>query len=831
MAENITIFPPIIDNTISAFETDWEVDNQDTGAMHIVFYQQSEERSGKINGVTISPEIRDDYVLVSLKAGGESLLKDSNVYIKNVKKVDIQDNSDAIKYSITINKSDLIDGYFRINTQMQVTLASMRFYESNTSNEKQLQEQLIAIASNSDGYSKIDFDYIIQSHPEMWSQWSDVAIKYALPKMTFTLWGGVPTELASQTPPWNSAHIANLEPYKIQETKQTIRAQVDEIYHILGQISFAEYHDPTIPVLDEILWYQIKVLNTSAIFSTELIPTTERSYPDRTFWDNTGRSFHFEIDDLGTILTNTQNLKSIAFAVIIATDKGLLYTNTYSFSYETSEEEDVSIETNKNLIIGDLQVVPCPSRGSNFLTFKIIDKEKEGERKDEYYEGVINYSRTRMDQPNNWQIFYQERGLWNRKSSFAEGSSFSFEDKTIEPGVAYKYRVQFFHNVVDKDSEKQYQATESKNIVDDVLLLCDDIFLMTKNASLKIAYNPNISNFKQNVQTIIAPTLGGAYPFVRRSGKQKYKTFSFGGLIAFESERYANNTFNQEVITLLNLVKSEDEFKGSLFVNLDSVNSMSQDYYAGATGYDLWRIQQRLYRDMVIDFLYKNQVFLYKSSTEGNIFIVLSDISFTPNIQLGRNIYSFTATATEVEEASAKNYLKYFGENKNNIEYSLTKIYSPFAHFNTSDKTFTSFSESAAESAIEQLQVNELAISETAYSQYRMVETKTQTYADGNRTTVLENALPILAIDSYIDEVWVKVTKERYDAHKTEDDKKEVDGEYFIRKTIKCRNIYPATTSFKTDAVTTDEKKGGQTDITINECEINFYQDQITFLT
>ena len=60
----------------------------------------------------------------------------------------------------------------------------------------------------------------------------------------------------------------------------------------------------------------------------------------------------------------------------------------------------------------------------------------------------------RLKRNNNWQIFYQERGLWNRANSFAEGSSFSFEDKTIEPGVAYKYRVQFFYNVVENDIEE-----------------------------------------------------------------------------------------------------------------------------------------------------------------------------------------------------------------------------------------------------------------------------------------------------------------------------------------------------------------------------------------
>jgi len=43
--------------------------------------------------------------------------------------------------------------------------------------------------------------------------------------------------------------------------------------------------------------------------------------------------------------------------------------------------------------------------------------------------------------------------------------------------------------------------------------------------------------------------------------------------------------------------------------------------------------------------LYKNNVKLFRSATEGNILVKLMDISFTPNITLHRHIYSFSCTA------------------------------------------------------------------------------------------------------------------------------------------------------------------------------------------
>ena len=49
----------------------------------------------------------------------------------------------------------------------------------------------------------------------------------------------------------------------------------------------------------------------------------------------------------------------------------------------------------------------------------------------------------------------------------------------------------------------------------------------------------------------------------------------------------------------------------------------------------------------------------FRSPTEGNMIIYLSNISFTPNKILGREIYDFSATATEVCEATYENLIKY----------------------------------------------------------------------------------------------------------------------------------------------------------------------------
>jgi hypothetical protein len=60
-----------------------------------------------------------------------------------------------------------------------------------------------------------------------------------------------------------------------------------------------------------------------------------------------------------------------------------------------------------------------------------------------------------------------------------------------------------------------------------------------------------------------------------------------------------------------------------------------------------------------MEFLIKDDIKLYKTTTEGNILIKLMDVSFSPKTELGRYLYSFSATAVECEECNIDNYAKY----------------------------------------------------------------------------------------------------------------------------------------------------------------------------
>jgi hypothetical protein len=68
---------------------------------------------------------------------------------------------------------------------------------------------------------------------------------------------------------------------------------------------------------------------------------------------------------------------------------------------------------------------------------------------------------------------------------------------------------------------------------------------------------------------------------------------------------------------------------------------------------------ERIYRHWVEEFLNDGGYKLFKSATEGNHIITLTNVSWTPQASLGRIIYDFNSTAYEVAEFNCDNIKLY----------------------------------------------------------------------------------------------------------------------------------------------------------------------------
>ena len=73
----------------------------------------------------------------------------------------------------------------------------------------------------------------------------------------------------------------------------------------------------------------------------------------------------------------------------------------------------------------------------------------------------------------------------------------------------------------------------------------------------------------------------------------------------------------------------------------------------------VYDLSEKDFRNAVIDFLHDGKVKLFKSPTEGNILIKLTDINLTPQGILSRIVYDFTSVASEVASNTMENYKKY----------------------------------------------------------------------------------------------------------------------------------------------------------------------------
>lgn len=238
-----------------------------------------------------------------------------------------------------------------------------------------------------------------------------------------------------------------------------------------------------------------------------------------------------------------------------------------------------------------------------------------------------------------------------------------FDDRTIESGVWYKYNFQ----VIDQSGARSRFIDESIYKPSPLMIVFNDVFLTAGDKQLKITLNNETGSLSYNLQESKTDTIGSQFPWIRRNGAIKYRTFSLGGLISYlgnnEMILFSNSESSDTNIEYQNNL-AEKNING-LFYSKDDlfpqeVSELYQSYNLdnGITNYNDIMLE-KVFRDKVIDFLLEDRPVLFRSATEGNILIRLMDLSFSPNTQLKNYIYSFGSTAVEIAECNFDNFHKY----------------------------------------------------------------------------------------------------------------------------------------------------------------------------
>ena len=327
----------------------------------------------------------------------------------------------------------------------------------------------------------------------------------------------------------------------------------------------------------------------------------------------------------------------------LLSDSGLIYTNNYvnineinyTFKYIFADGElyKMTIEyTTNNLYTDSVSytfMVLLGSAGRMDVTLYPIEDVENGRiginiksNTTERYTGNLTIRRTSSETNfTQWEDTY---------TLSIENQIFDFVwyDSTVTSGVWYKYCVQ------ERDSYgNRGVITELKN---PVMIVFNHMYLTTGGKQLNIKFNPQVSSFKYVVSESTTTTIGSKYPFIKRNGYTYYRQFPISGLISFLADTDGLLTTKEEVY--------EDSVDLYNDYNEENKITVLNDY-----------TYEREFREVVMDFLYKNDVKLFRSPTEGNILVKLTDINFTPNQTLGRMLYTFSCTANEVADFTIEN--------------------------------------------------------------------------------------------------------------------------------------------------------------------------------
>lgn len=383
------------------------------------------------------------------------------------------------------------------------------------------------------------------------------------------------------------------------------------------------------------------------------------------------------IEDSGKIYTDEYGVNELNYVIQQEFEDGINYT--LELTYETNNLYTQTL-IRKFLIIqsgiGDLDV-----------TIRAIPENKRGRMRvqvtsnnNDPFLGNFTIRRTSSESG-----FHKWEDIKTVVYESDQKIDYSFYDMTVKSGIWYKYCVQ-------KRDANGGRGTVIK-VLEPAMCVFEDIFLTKGNRQLKIQLNPSVTDFKYNVMESQQQTIGSQYPFIKRNGKNYFRTFNLSGLISFfidednwydphfiSTKNYDNNkslfSDPQDINTNFDLGESNgenwyfDEKNGqlksftsrqeALYHNSDEIKKLYQDYNKNnRIDYYQDYIYERAFREKVYDFLYANDIKLFRSTTEGNILVKLMNIGFQPMQSLGRMIYSFSATAIQVDEPTLTNFEKY----------------------------------------------------------------------------------------------------------------------------------------------------------------------------
>ena len=280
--------------------------------------------------------------------------------------------------------------------------------------------------------------------------------------------------------------------------------------------------------------------------------------------------------------------------------------------------------------------------GGNELNFSFLQSELEG------LDLSIDYN-IFIQRTSEKQMFKSWQTLFSFNGKLTE--NFKYTDLKIESHTIYQYRI-----LIETDNGF-LKYNKYKGLPLEILTQLEDIYLLGEHAQLGIRYNPNISGFKYVTQENIVNTLGGKFPIVRINGQTKYRQFSLSGTLSFKTDYYSllSSATGSTNLDITKYFQDDNcTFLFDLETILENFPSGAKEKIKSSSSY-----LEKKYRALAMSFLTDQQPKLFKGAEEDSMIVFLSGVTFTPNKQLGREIWDFSCTVTEICEFNEHNLAKF----------------------------------------------------------------------------------------------------------------------------------------------------------------------------
>lgn len=309
------------------------------------------------------------------------------------------------------------------------------------------------------------------------------------------------------------------------------------------------------------------------------------------------------------------------------------------------------------------------------------------------------YYLTRSDERSNFTVWEDLAKFdFYNETDYNDELMLLYEDFTVESGLRYKYALQR-ESSLGYRSIPRYEFSDLESSPSHYSNF-QDIYIYQNGVQVRLDLDVKIQQFKHTRLFQKQDSLNSKYPIILRNGLANYGEFSLGGKITLHSDIYGSFLRRQEswddeygwwnsgyyynndlVIPAAKYMdlferyryttkmgkpinyldkdidndNSNDEYKD--YVNYAIEFSKNSKFNFNATNDNIF--MERIYRQYVEAFLNDGKHKLYKSPTEGNMIVTLTNVSLIPNQQLGRLIADFNSTVYEVADNTCANIKLY----------------------------------------------------------------------------------------------------------------------------------------------------------------------------